>query len=212
VSIFSKIFQKSLAKVQKKTEREARPLRDLSLTIVNASTNCLSKIKILIKTPTEKERQHAEIFAFDELLCFFLHLTMREAFSLMSQAEIKHLQEQLGSVIASTAVNSYFDHWPDDRKRGLTNDFYKNLNRAEIEYAECSRFDSPAPPEGRSEQIAERLFNCLGDNIAAVIGRKREFGRSLLIANIAIKEWTTMNLRKLVEDFKRDSMGLPPPP
>jgi hypothetical protein len=181
-------FQRILAKAQKKTEREMRPLRNLSLAIVNASMNCLSEIKILIEAPAEKERQHAEIFAFYELLYFFLHLTMREAFNLMSEAEIKHLQEHLG------------------------HDFYKNLNRAEIEYAECSRFDSPAPPEGRSEQIAERLFNCLGDNVAAVIGHEGDSGHSLLIANIAINEWTTMSLRNLVADFKRDSMGLTPPP
>jgi hypothetical protein len=205
-------FQRILAKAQKKTEREMRPLRNLSLAIVNASMNCLSEIKILIEAPAEKERQHAEIFAFYELLYFFLHLTMREAFNLMSEAEIKHLQEHLGHVVASAAVNSYFDHWPDDLKRGMTDDFYKNLNRAEIEYAECSRFDSPAPPEGRSEQIAERLFNCLGDNVAAVIGHEGDSGHSLLIANIAINEWTTMSLRNLVADFKRDSMGLTPPP
>jgi hypothetical protein len=205
-------FLKILAKAQKKTAKEMRPLRKLSLAIVNASMKCLSEIKILIEAPAEKDRQHAEIFAFYELLYFFLHLAMRQAFKLMSEAEIKHLQEQLGHVVVSAAVNSYFDHWPDDLKAGMTDDFYKNLNTAEIEYAECSRFDSPAPPEGRSDQIAERLFNCLGQNVAAAIGRKGNFGASSLIANTAIRESARMNLRILVEDFKRDSMGLPPPP
>jgi len=219
MSIFSRMFRspaqrqfkRMLDEVDKKTDKQFRPLRNLSLEIVKASTSCRDQAKSLIEASTERERQNAEIFAFYEFLYFFLHLTMREAFAVMTEAEIMCLQRHLGPLIIAAAM-SPFEHWPDDLKIGMTKDFYTNLNRAELTYAECSRFDSPSPPGGRSEEIAERLFNGLGDQVASAIGREGQFECSLLIANIAIKEWHPLDLRKYVEDFKRDSMDLPPPP
>src|SRR5271170_8343386 len=90
-----------------KADKELRPLSSLGLAIIKASTNCRDGIKSLIKAPAEKERMNAEIFAFHEFVYFFMHLTMRNAVTVMSAAEIKHLQAQLGPLVASVTVDSY---------------------------------------------------------------------------------------------------------
>ncbi|MFY9530538.1 MAG: hypothetical protein WAR24_16665 [Candidatus Acidiferrales bacterium] len=217
MSIFSRLFrtsaerqfQKILDEAHRKTEKELRPLSNLSLAIVKASMNCRDGIKDFIETPAEKERQQAEILAFFEFIYFFMHLSMREAFARMSEAEIKHLQEQLGPVIASTTIRSYFDHWPDNLKRRMTSDFYENLNRAEIEYAECSRFDSAALAKERSKEVAVRLFKSLGEQVASIIGHERDANYASRVAEVALKEFAPLNFAKLIEDFKRDSVELP---
>ena len=188
-----------------------KPLRELGLAIVKASVDCLNGIKPLIEVPSWIERQKAEIFAFYEFLYFLLHMTMRNASAVMSEHEIKHLQQQLGHLIVATAVDSYFQHWPDDLQKGMTQDFYLNLNTAELQYAECSRFDTPRPPEGRSMQIVERLFACLGKQVASVIGCEGNPVCAVNVATIAIPEFGKINFVRLIEGFKRDSMDLPPP-
>lgn len=217
--LFSRLFpnanqrrvQRAIADAEEKTEKQMKPLRELVSAIVSASAHCLDGIRLLIELPSATEQQKADIFAFYEFLYFFLHMTMRNASAVMSEPEIKHLQQQLGHVIVATAVDSYFQHWPDDLKKGMTQDFYLNLNTAEVQYAECSSFDTPAPPEGRSMLILERLFARLGEQVASVIGHEGDSVCAVNVARIAIPEFGKINFVGLIQDFKRDSMDLPSP-
>ncbi|MFZ0739388.1 MAG: hypothetical protein WBL70_08850 [Candidatus Acidiferrales bacterium] len=215
--IFSRLFggrpvspevQEIIDKARANTENELKPLRDLTLALICASVNCRDGIKHLIKAPTEKERQLAEIYAFDEFIYFFMHHAMRVASGVMSEREVKHLQEHLGPLIASTAIDSYWQHWPDEIKSGLIVEFYKNLNAAEVQYATCSQFNSPAPPEGRSLQILEALFASLGERVASAVGQGGNRELSLLVSSLARREFSPTSLLSPIAAFKRDSVGL----
>jgi hypothetical protein len=109
--------------------------------------------------------------------------------------------------MASVAVSSYFDHWPEDRKAELKQHFYTDLSVAEIDYAKCTVFDSLAPPTGRREETAMRLFNRVGARVSSVLDC--EPLSAPLIAGIAIDEWSKVSLTNLPVDFKRESMNLP---
>jgi hypothetical protein len=214
MSIFSKFFRRPnerqfeeiVDQARKKTTRQLAPLTDLGLVVVKAATNCRDGVGGFVESKAEKERQELQMFAFFEFVYFFLHLTMRTATTVMTDEKIKVLQRHLGPFMASVAVRSYFDHWPDDTKTKMTEDFYGDLNQAEIDYAQCSVFDSPAPAEGRSEEIAMRLFNRVGDRVSSLLGCGPL--ESALIARLAINEWADLDIEKLVMRFKHHSMDL----
>jgi hypothetical protein len=218
MSIFSKFFRSSderrveqiVDQARKDATRQLAPLSNLGLAVLKASASCRDGVGSFIVSKTEEKRAEAQMFAFFEFMYFFMHLTVRAATNVMTEAEIKVLQRHLGQFMASVAVRSYFDHWPEDLKTRMTRDFYADLNAAEIDYAKCSAFDSPSPAEDRSAEIATRLLSRVDARVASVIGS--EPLSSSKIAKLAFDEWANMNLVNLLEDFKRDSMTLPDVP
>jgi hypothetical protein len=223
MSIFSRLFrdrkqrhfkemtEKIIERNVKRTEKETKPLAELGLAIVRAATNCRECILPLIQVQEEKARQLAEIYASYEFIYFFVHQTMRVASGIMSEREIKHLQEQLGPLLATTAIDSYCKHWRKEIKIGLVPEFYDKLNAAELEYAKCSQFDSPAPSEARSLEILQALCMLMGSRVAAIIGQGQNPAVPLEISKVALSEFSRISWIKLIDDFKQHSMGLPPP-
>jgi len=204
-------FRRTIRSAEEKTEKQLKPLSDLVWAIVNASTHCRDGIKDFIDAPNDTKRIQIEMIAFYEFLYFYLHMTMRYAFAMMSDVEMDHLRTQLGAFVTAVAVDSYYEHWPDENKRGMAQDFYRNLEIADHQYAECARFDPSDPPEGRFAQTMEKLFKCLGEQISSAIGKEGNFPCAVYVSGIAIPEWSQIDFTQLIEDFKRDSMGLPPP-
>lgn len=198
-----------IGQAKEKADAELAPLRKLGLAVVRASTNCLSDVKPSISAPNEKERQLAEMSAFDEFLFFFLHHAMRTASGLMSQDEVNHLQTHLGPLISATAVETYCRHWPADIKRGLAAEFYQNLNAAEQEYASRGRVVSSGASGERSLQILEAVFACLGERVATVIGHDRDEGVALAVASVALKEFSLVRFEELILSYRKESTGLP---
>lgn len=207
-------FTRMLEDARSKTEKEFKPIRDLSLEIVNASMNCLNQMKEqgLIRPQEGDEQVWQEMLAFCEFLYFFLHMTNRTAFPVLSETEMKHLQNHLGRLMAGTVVDSWCGHWPEDRKMAVVDDFFSNLNDAEIEYVKCSGLDSRLPPEEASKLIWQRLFMRLGQQVAAVVREEGNPGTTLAVLHIANTEFVKINLMKHVEGFKRDSISAPLPP
>jgi hypothetical protein len=215
LSIFSRFFRNTderkfeqiADRARSDATRQLGPLNDIGLAIVRAATNCRDGVGSFVESKGQEERDKSQMFAFFEFMYFFMHLTMRAATTVMTEPEIKVLQRHLGPFMASVAVRSYFDHWPEDMKTKMTRSFYDDLNDAEIDYAKCSVFDSPLPAGGRAEEIAMRLFNRVGKRVSSILDSGPL--SPPLIARVAIDEWAKLNPATLIQDFKRHSMSLP---
>lgn len=222
MSLFAKLFRTRAERdfgrmhenASRKTEMAFKPIRRLSLEIVNTSTNCLNQIKAqgLIGTEKNEAEIWQEMFAFFEFLYFFMHMMMRTAFSVLSETELQHLQNHIAPLLATTTVNSWCRHWPEDKKMTLVHDFSSNLNEAEIEYANCSHVDPRLTHEEKSELICQNLFIRLGQRVAGVVGEEANPGTALAVLNIASAEFAKMKLRQYIESFKRDSLSAVVPP
>jgi hypothetical protein len=220
MSIFSRFYRKanplmkraeeSFQEISEKTEREFGPVRDLTLAITSAVVECREGVKSMIDDPDESKRLLTDVYVFNEFVFFFMHLTMRQASCLMSQHELKRLQEYVGPMMAGVTVDTYCMDWPQEWKVKLQSEFFQNLNDSEIEYASCSRFDSPSPPEGRSVQIFERLLNLMAERVAALLGRESNPLAVPLITKIVLDAYRHLDFKTPIECFKRDSMSLPP--
>ena len=127
MSIFSRLFESPVERKVKRlftesqteVERMTKPLANVGLAVVKASQACSEAFKPMINVSDAKEKQQAEIYVFYEFIYFFMHLTMRSAFSQLKEQQIERLQGFLGPLISSTAVDSFFAHWPQDLKEKM---------------------------------------------------------------------------------------------
>src|SRR6266496_5920222 len=99
-------LKRRLAGIKKQVQAETKPLGDIGLAIVQGATSCRDVAKPLIQAPTEKDRIQREIYIFYEFIYFFMHLTIRQAFAILSTPQMEKLQGYLGPLISSTAIDS----------------------------------------------------------------------------------------------------------
>lgn len=217
MSIFSrksKTIKNQVEKIiedsNKQTEKEFGPLRDVIFAITKAVVESREGIKPMIENPDDDKRLLTEVYIFNELVLFFMHLTVRQASGLMSQHEMNRLQEYVGPMVADVTIDSYFQHAPQEGKAKLKSEFFHNLNNSEQEYANCSRFDSPPPPEGRSVQIFERLLNLVAERIGTLLGRDSNLITIARIIKVILDAYQNFDVKTSIKRFKRDSMDLPP--
>ena len=140
------------------------PLGKLGQAIVGAAWESYQRLAehsgfSLGETPSERQ-----IRLFYELLFFFSHLALRAAVAGgLDGPRVEKLQNCLGPLIAGTAVDTFFRHWPEERKTRVKAEFFENLNRSELEYAECRELMVKSEPyEDRS------LFGRLQHNIGEI--------------------------------------------
>ncbi len=196
-------IRKLLAETQKQVEKKCKPFERVGLAIIQASTNCRDAVKELIVAPTEKERLEHEIWIFYEFVYFFMHMTMRQAFVQLTAPQMRELQSYLGPLISSVAIDSYFAHWPDDLKQKMTSEFYDKLNEAELEYAECTKFESSEQGEHRLTQKLRALFMKLGSNVSSLSGQgENDLAVVVPVVQIAVEEWKRMGLDSLMAEVK----------
>jgi hypothetical protein len=211
MSIFSKFFgnskeyeiKKLLYETQRQVEKEYKPMGDIGRAIIQASVNCRDAVEALIEVPTEKDRQEREIFMFYEFIYFYMHLTMRHAFVQLTEAQTKKLQNYLGPLLSSIAIDSYFAHWPEELKHKMTGEFYEKLNEAELEYTECTQFDSSVQGEKRLTEKLQALFMKLASNVSELAVDRKDIAIVTPVTEIAINEWEKMQLDSLIIEVKK---------
>lgn len=202
MSIFRKIFGssterqlKKLSDIQKNVEQKNKPCSEIGKAIIKASYTCSQHLKPMLNFSTDKEKQEAEIWVFYEFIYFYMHLTMRVAFSLLNPDQLDKLQEYLGPLISSTAIDSFFAHWPDDLKEKMTSEFYEKLNTAEIDYSTSKDFLSRENPF-----TGDSLFSKLARNVAELSGNQMNPAIIMSIMAHSVEAYTEMKLDLLINE------------
>jgi hypothetical protein len=216
MGIFSKLFaspderkvKRLYDESQERAKEFTKPLGAIGLAIVQAAKTCSEKLKSNINAP-EKEKQQAEMYVFFEFVYFFMHLTMRSAFSQLPEPQIRRLQSYLGPLICSTAIDSFVGHWPENLKKGMHSDFYSKLNDAEIEYSSCKELLSEKPFTGNG------LFEKLGLIVADLSGQQMNPVTIMLVIECSLDAYKSMNLDSLVSEagktltkYDQNAMGI----
>jgi hypothetical protein len=176
-------------------ERITTPSGDIGVAIVKASHTCSQALKPMLNVADAKEKQQAEIYVFYEFIYFFMHLTMRSAVSQLTEQQIVGLQGFVGPLISSTAVDSFFAHWPENLKEKIRSDFYSKLNDAEIEYSTCKEFLSKESP-----LTGNSLFSKLARNVAELSGNPMNPATLVFVIGTALEAYRAMNLDYLVRE------------
>lgn len=214
--VFSKLFgspkereaKKIFSELLTKVEKECEPMGEVGLAIVRASTNCRDAFKGQIQAATEKERLEREMYIFYEFIYFYMHIMLRHAEVQLIESQMEKLQNFLGPLISSVAIDSYCAHWPDDIKGKIIDEFYKKLNEALLEYSLCT-FDQSKKQGGRASperqmQMIHALFTRLGLNISPLItNAEKDVATIKNVIHVAFDEWKGMELDKLIAEVKK---------
>ena len=201
MSIFNKLFlnqnEKDLKKknstIQKEVEIEIVPIRDIGLAIITASNNCAKEIQPFISAKNDKQKQETAIYIFNEFIYFFVHMTMRSSFSILSDQQMQKLQKLLGPLIIEVAIDTYFIHWPEDLKSKMSSEFYENLNDAELEYSKSRELFSKDNP-----LTSDSLFSKLARNVTELSGSSTNPLTMTYGISVSIKEFKEMKLDQLI--------------
>jgi hypothetical protein len=194
-------LERHLSQIEEQVRQEHKPLGAVGLAIVQASTNARDQAKSMIKAADEKDRIEREIYIFYEFIYFFMHMTMRQAFAALSTVRLEKLQAYLGPLISSVAIDSYFAHWPEDQKQRMIGQFYEKLNETELEYTECTQFETELEGEERAKAKLKALFMKVASNVAGLaVEDDKDIGVIAPVIKTAISEWKNMKLDALVAD------------
>jgi hypothetical protein len=173
MSLFSKLFgsptereiRRKFNTMHNDVELRTSTLGAIGVAIVKASNSCFEQMKPFINNTDHKKRQKLEVYLFFEFLYFFMHLTIRYAFSQLNEKQISKLQRYLGPMIVVTAIDTFFMHWPDDLKQKLRSEFYDKLNEAELDYSSSKELMSKNKPF-----TGDSLISKLARNVGQLIG------------------------------------------
>ncbi len=169
----------------------------MSLSIIKASFKCKEEICAMLNISDDKEETEIEIHIFYEFIYFFMHMSMRKAFDNLTENQIKQMQDFIGPIVSSTAVDSFFKPWPSDLKEKIQSEFYEKLNDAEIEYSTCKElFSKGKPLTGNS------LFSKLAQNISNLIEDNNNLAILMTVLDVSMREFTNMKLDVLISNFK----------
>ncbi len=204
MSLFDKLFgtpeQRKLRRLIKDTRAEVDatygPLYRLEIAIVSSTVSAQQNLAQVFGFSIEGQPLEPQILMFYEFLYFFSHLTLRTAVAKgFTGPQIKKLQGILGPSLASTAVDSFFRHWPEDLKTNIRNEFYAKLNDAEVEYSNCRGLLSPDDLLSR-----DTLIGRLAGNAAALWKRDSDELAKRAVASAATQAFRAMQLDELVGD------------
>jgi hypothetical protein len=114
VGLFSRVFSSSqqrdlhrtLANARRKTDKEFGPVGRLGSEVIGAATHCRDAVKPLLTFAEEKERMQSEIFIFYEFLYFFMHVTNRCAYRVLTEVEMDKVHEYLGPLVSSIPIDA----------------------------------------------------------------------------------------------------------
>jgi hypothetical protein len=179
MSLFDKLCGRSAARETERTIRAAEqrtsevygPLSDLTQAITVAADSAQRQLQPVLGVQPSATPSEPQILTLYEFFYFYLHLTVRSAVGAgFSASQVRKLQAFTGPMMASTAVDAFFRHWPDDKRRKMSNEFFQRLNDAEVEYAKCrgDMGDNPLDDStlfGRFARNVASLWDC-GDDLA----------------------------------------------
>ncbi|HYA41900.1 MAG TPA: hypothetical protein VEF34_11385 [Syntrophobacteraceae bacterium] len=216
MSFFSRIFghsqqrelKKRLDNIHKQVQDQYKPVYDLGFALIRGAVNCRDNVRELIDFPTKKERMKREVFIFQEFIFFFMHITMREAFVQLSQPQIEELKAYLGPAIATTTIDAYFAHWPEEHRRKMIDGFYDNLNRAELEYTQCTKLDLSLLNQEQHSHLFRALFMQLGSNVADyAVDNQNDVEVIASVSKLALDELVRIRLYDLIAQVKNVTFG-----
>lgn len=174
-----------------------RPLKDICMYIIRSSYECSEGVKHFISIKDDKKKQEAEIYVFYEFIYFFMHVTNRLAFANLTQEQREYIQKIIGPIIVSTAIDSFFAHWPDNLKNNMTSEFYSKLNDQELEYSTVKKLFSKDNPFGD-----DSLLSILARNVCELSGNSNNIEVMLEVLERGIDAHKKMNLDALMKEVK----------
>ena len=197
MGIFSRSFglsdeeraKRIISQAEGEVQETLKPLGNLALAIVKASKDCANQIHTMLDIPNVEEKKEVEILVFYEFLYFFMHMTMRSAFAQLREQQIEKLQSYLGPLISSTAVDSFFAHWPEDMKEKIKDEFYEKLKDAELEYSMCKELLSE-----KNSLTGDSLFSKLARNVAELSGNSMNPAVLTLVITSAVDVYNGLKL------------------
>jgi len=170
------------------------PVGDLGTAIVSAAFNTYQNLAQVFGFRVQGTPSEPQMLTFYEFLYFYSHIMLRTAAAKgFTQPQIEKLQGYLGPLLASTAVDSFIGHWPDDFRKRLRRDFYNGLNIAEQEYSQCRGLLSPDDPLNE-----DTLVGRLARNIADLWERSSNEPAKVAVATAVLKAFPAMQLDRLI--------------
>jgi len=185
-----------------RADREVRevygPPGQLTTSIVNGAHDVWSELADVFQYPTDGSPSEPQMYLLFELIYFFAHMTLRLAVaSQYSKRQIGTLQAFMGPLLASTVVDTFFAHWPEEWKKGLRGNFFDKLNDAEQEYATCRKLVSEQDPLS-----PDTLFGRVARNSCALWERDQDIDALTAVLSVATRAFAGMHLEAQVAEVK----------
>lgn len=186
--------EKLFRKAETETSEIYGPLGNLCGAIVTAAWSSYKGFCELLKSPVEGQPSEKQMLVFYEYVYFFTHLTLRTLVECgLNEDQISKLQNFIGPLLSRTAVDTFFRHWPLERKLRIADEFFDKLNDAEADYAECRGLmlpNSTFERESLMGRLSQNVAECWEDplNPLVIIAAKHS----------AVKAFTQMSLAELV--------------
>lgn len=188
-------MQRIIKNAEKKVQEKLKPLGELSLSIVRGAWDCAQGMNSMLDAPDERGKKEAEMLVFYEFLYFFMHITMRMASMQLTEQQIKKLQDFLGPLISSTAVDSFCASWPKNLKEKIQSEFYERLNDAELEYSTCKELFGE-----KNRLTGNSLFSVLARNVAELSGNSMNPAVLTLVVSRTADTYAGLHLDSLVNN------------
>ncbi|HVO65184.1 MAG TPA: hypothetical protein VMT12_01785 [Syntrophales bacterium] len=208
--MFDNAEKRKAEEILSEVERKHRPISDLAGAILLGSLSCGEALKPYLGDTTQADKHTLFPAVCYEFIFFFAHLMNRNALSILGNDGRIKLQNEIAPLIVVPAISGFFDHWPEDRKEKMINDFYDDLNDAEVDYSSCRELLPPSV-EVLFKEVLEDLNsfseNCLFSKLINRIISLSEKSLSpeaiMLLLEISTKTLIDMNLKQQVEGIKK---------
>jgi len=168
--------------------------KQLGLAVIKASYNCFEEIKQFINVKNDKDRQELEVYLFYEFVYFFMHMINRTAFTKLSSHGIEEIHSILGPTIVETAIDTFFNHWPEEYKSKMKSEFYDKINITEIEYSKAKEIFSKKKPF-----TSDSLFSILARNVSELINETTNPATMTAILKVSVDNFTEMKLEDIIK-------------
>jgi hypothetical protein len=195
MGFFQNLFGKSASPAAERT-----PFQVLGLAIIHAANQCTKRMKPLFPSAKAKsDTAEIEMYVFFEFLFFFMHMTNRSAHSQgFTSEQIEKLQQSVYPDVIAVAIDSFMLHWPEEYKVKIRDEFYDNVNSADVEYSTSKRLMS----EGYKPLSGDSLLDKLSRNVAAKMDKPYNPEVLIQALTAALEELRNANLLKLVADTR----------
>lgn len=160
------------------SKRNVSALRKLGAMIFKNSLLCAESLRPDLEEKFGKDTQNFHSIYTQvrfEFMYFFFHLTNRSAFRQLGQETRTKLQNNLGPLAIDATIQALLGHWPKHLKGAIENDFYENLNNAEMEYGACKHLllkpedDTSTFEKIESGEKSKSVVGQLIDNLSQII-------------------------------------------
>jgi len=159
-------------------KKDESALKKLSKKIFENSLLCAESLKPDLEEKYGKDSKEFNSTYFpvlSEFMCFFLHITNRSAFGQLGQEKRDKLQNELSPLVVDATIEALFGHWPKNLRDGIKEEFYSNINNAEIDYSSCKALllkpedDTPSHEKIELGKKSKSMVGQLTDNLEEII-------------------------------------------